>query len=300
MISLVVLVVFITLALAVAGVALVTERERRSVLDRATSGAWTQNQSSVVLTGGAQAPALTTRLAELLPRSWVEGKAIELKLVQAGYDTPTAPVTYAAMRLVSFVLVPSLVWLTAPRDSFTKLLVFVLGSALFAYVMPVAFLDRKVRVRQERIRRQTPDALDLLVVSIEAGVSLDAAILRVARELQSVHPDLSYEFLVVNRKTNAGVPREEALRGLSERTGVDDLRALVSSMIQSEKWGTSISTVLRVNAETLRRKRRQLAEKRAAQAPIKMTFPLVILILPAMFIVLIGPTALAAAKMMSK
>ena len=139
------------------------------------------------------------------------------------------------------------------------------------------------------MRRSVPDALDLLVVCVEAGVSLDAAILRVAREITLAHPELARELSVVNRLTNAGMPREAALRGLWQRTGVEDLRALVASLIQSEKWGTSVATVLRVSAETLRRKRRQYAEKKAKMAPLKMTFPLLFFILPALFVVILGP-----------
>ena len=165
-----------------------------------------------------------------------------------------------------------------------------MAAAIFsAYIIPAGFLDRLVRTRQERIRRSVPDALDLMVVCVEAGISLDAAILRVAREIRLAHIDLSHELSVVNRKTNAGIPRDAALRGLWQRTGVEEIRALVSSMIQSEKWGTSVATVLRVSAETLRRKRRQTAEKKAKQAPLKMTFPLVLFILPALFIVIMGP-----------
>jgi Flp pilus assembly protein TadB len=128
-----------------------------------------------------------------------------------------------------------------------------------------------------------------VIVCVEAGVSLDAAILRVAREIRLAHPDLAHELAVVNRKTNAGIPRDTALRGLWQRTGVEEIRTLVSSMIQSEKWGTSIATVLRVSAESLRRKRRQAAEKKAKMAPLKMTFPLILFIMPALFIVIMGP-----------
>jgi tight adherence protein C len=114
----------------------------------------------------------------------------------------------------------------------------------------------------------------------------------VAKELSFTYPDLSRELLVVNRKTNAGVTREEAIRGLWSRTGVEDLRSLSTSLIQTEKWGTSITKVLRVAAVTLRRKRRQHAEKRVALAPVKMTFPLVTMILPALFIIILGPAVL--------
>jgi tight adherence protein C len=128
---------------------------------------------------------------------------------------------------------------------------------------------------------------------VEAGVSLDAAILRVGREMLLLHPELSTEFLTMNRRMNAGMRREEALHGLYERTGVEELRALGSNMIQSERWGTSIAKVLRVYSEALRRKRRQAAEKKAAVAATKMIFPLALFILPALFAVIGGPAALA-------
>jgi tight adherence protein C len=138
------------------------------------------------------------------------------------------------------------------------------------------------------------------VVCVEAGTSLDAAILRVAKELRIAHPDLAHELAVVNRLTNAGMQRDQALRGLWQRTGVLDIRALVSSLIQSEKWGTSIATVLRVSAETLRRKRRQDAERRAKMAPLKMTFPLLFFILPALFTVILGPAVVQIIQEFSK
>src|SRR5690606_10827774 len=159
--------------------------------------------------------------------------------------------------------------------------------ALFiGLILPTAALDRLLLWRQLKLRRSLPDCLDLLVVCVEAGVSLDAAVLRVAREMSVAHPALSEELLVVNRKVNAGVPRERALQGLYDRTGVDEVRALVSSMIQSDRWGTSIATVLRVYSESLRRKRRQFAEKKAGEAAVKMMVPLVFFLLPALFAVI--------------
>jgi tight adherence protein C len=187
------------------------------------------------------------------------------------------------------VLVPVLAMIIVPRTEFVLFILALLISVFLGMISPVALLDRMVRLRQERITKSVPDALDLLVVCVEAGTSLDAAILRVAKDLRLVHPDLAHELAVVNRLTNAGMARDEALRGLWKRTGVLDIRALVSSLIQSEKWGTSIATVLRVSAETLRRKRRQTAERKAKMAPLKMTFPLLFFILPALFAVILGP-----------
>jgi tight adherence protein C len=147
-------------------------------------------------------------------------------------------------------------------------------------------------MRADRVRKSLPDCLDLLLVCVEAGVSLDAAVLRVGREMASLHPELSNELLVVNRRTNAGMRREDALHGLYKRTGVEELRTLASSMIQSEKWGSSIGKVLRVYSDSLRRKRRQTAERKAAVAAAKMIFPLALLILPALFAVVGGPILL--------
>jgi hypothetical protein len=129
---------------------------------------------------------------------------------------------------------------------------------------PPAILDRLAQRRQTRIRKSIPDSLDLLVVCVEAGTGLDSAMLRVARDMAALHPELAGELFVVNRRMNAGLGRAEALQGLAKRTGVEQLRGLASSMIQSERLGSSIARVLRVYSETLRRQRKQAAEKRAA------------------------------------
>ena len=277
-------------AVIVGGVALISMAQRREVLARA--GAFDDAGTPTI----ALRPIKERKqgrfrewLLDSLPGSPSEDVQASEKMVQAGYDTPTAPATFFLVQVATFVLLPLFTYVVAPRSSFFMFLVYMGLSIFCAYIIPVGFLDRLVRQRQERIRRSVPDALDLLVVCVEAGISLDAGILRVAKEIRLAHTDLAHELAVVNRKTNAGIPRDAALRGLWQRTGVEEIRALVSSMIQSEKWGTSIATVLRVSAETLRRKRRQTAEKKAKQAPLKMTFPLVLFILPALFIVIMGP-----------
>ena len=277
------------LAVVVGGIALVSIAQRREVLARA--GVTEDEGTAIALrpVRKAQEEGLIGWITGVLGADTSEESAANEKLIQAGYDSRTAPATFFLIRVASFVIVPLFAYIGAPRKSNLVLWMYMLGSLFLAYILPTGMLDRMVRQRQERIRRSVPDALDLLVVCVEAGVSLDAAVLRVAREVRLAHRDLSHELMIVNRKTNAGVPRETALRGLWQRTGVEELRTLVSSMIQSEKWGTSIATVLRVAAETLRRKRRQLAEKKAKMAPVKMTFPLVLFILPALFIVILGP-----------
>lgn len=290
--TLISLIVVLVLAVATIVYTVVANRERAAIVSRVggTNEERARMQTSV-LKKVEDEDSIVTRLAEYMPSSAANDTRFADKLVQAGYDNASAPVIYSMIRLAVLIFLPLLAFLIAPRDSYTSILMYVGGALVFAWIAPMAMLDRKVRQRQEEIRRSIPDALDLLVVCVEAGISLDAAVLRVAREIGMAHPLLSRELIIVNRKTNAGMPRDEALRGLWARTGVEDLRTLVSSMVQSEKWGTSIATVLRVSAETLRRKRRQTAEKKAAQAPLKMTMPLVGMVLPALFIVILGPAA---------
>lgn len=287
------------LAILVAGSALVSLLRRRDVLKRATEDEQLGGPSAVLRPEKAQASRLRARL-EAWAKTREENDALQHKLVQGGFESPSAPAVFFLARMTSMVGFPVVSFLLIPRTEFLLWVMGMLVAVFIGMIAPQAILDRFVRLRQERIRKSVPDALDLLVVCVEAGTSLDAAILRVAKELRLPHPDLAHELAVVNRLTNAGIPREEALRGLWQRTGVLDLRALVSSMIQSEKWGTSIATVLRVSAETLRRKRRQYAEKKAKMAPLKMTFPLLFFILPALFTVILGPAVVQIIQEFSK
>ena len=297
--SLVLLIVLGVAALAVAAYSLLAGRYRSHVVGRAAGdsagapdGAGIAIDLRDVRRGG-----LGDRMRSLAPASWGEDDAVRAKLIRAGYDSSTAPLTYNTIRAILLVAIPVVV---APFVLGREPLIVVAlmaWSLLAGWALPVWYVSRRVYLRQERIKRSVPDALDLLVVCVEAGVSLDAAILRVARELSNVHPVLSSELLVVNRKSNAGVPREQALRGLWDRTGVEEVRALVSTMVQSEKWGTSIGTVLQVYAETLRRKRRQAVEKKAATIPVKMLFPLIFFILPALFSVVMGPAIIEIPKL---
>lgn len=239
-----------------------------------------------------QENSLKNRMLKKAPSIWAQNQSAQHRLIQAGYDGPVAPFAYSFIRLVSVVALPIAAFLLIPQDSFAKAIVAIGAAFFFGLMLPPFVLLRLVARRQEKIRRSLPDALDLLVVCVEAGISLDAAILRVAKDLTYVHPDLAEELLVVSRKTNAGMTREDALRGLWDRTGVDEVRTLVASLVQSEKWGSSSSRVLRVSAETLRRKRRQSAERRAATAPLKMIVPMAIFIFPALFVVILGPAVI--------
>ena len=285
---LIVLLVLGGIAVLVASTALVSMLQRRDVMIRASEDAIIDT-SSVVLRPEQSSQSRVRERLESWAKQREESEELQHKLIQAGFESTSAPAIYFLVRISSMVLLPLTAMVIIPR---TQFMLYVMSMALGVFlgmIFPVAMLDRLVRLRQERVKKSVPDALDLLVVCVEAGTSLDAAILRVAKELRLAHPDLAHELAVVNRLTNAGMPRDEALRGLWKRTGVLDIRALVSSLIQSEKWGTSIATVLRVAAETLRRKRRQDAERRAKMAPLKMTFPLLFFILPALFAVILGP-----------
>lgn len=278
-------------SLGVAAYTFVIDRRRQALMERALGVTDVEVSRRSALIRSAKKKERRASVLKQLPVG-LEHSKFSQKLLYAGYEGPTAAAVFAAARLATLIIVPTAAALTLASFPIGLLMVLVPGAALISWILPIAVLERLVRTRQDRIRHGLPDALDLLVVCVEAGISLDAAILRVARELSFSYPDLSRELLVVNRKTNAGVTREEAIRGLWSRTGVDDLRSLSTSLIQTEKWGTSITKVLRVAAGTLRRKRRQHAEKRVALAPVKMTFPLVTMILPALFIIILGPALL--------
>src|SRR5204862_1491980 len=149
-----------------------------------------------------------------------------------------------------------------------------------------------IRDRQLRITLALPDALDLTVICVEAGLALDQALMRVGEDLHHAHPDLSDEFHLVNLEMRAGKPRVEALRNLTERTGVDDIRALVGTLVQTDRFGTSVAQALRVHSDSLRTERRQRAEEQAAKTTIKMIIPLVVFVLPSIIFVTLGPAVI--------
>jgi tight adherence protein C len=155
-----------------------------------------------------------------------------------------------------------------------------------------------IRERQTRIRVGLPDALDLTVICVEAGLALDQAVMRVGEDLRHAHQELSDEFHLVNLEMRAGKPRAEALRNLAERTGVDDIKALVGTLIQTDRFGTSVAQALRVHSDSLRTERRQRAEEQAAKTTIKMIPPLVVFVLPSIMIVSLGPAIIALVRIL--
>ncbi len=302
-ISVVLLIILAVCAAATAAVAVVGELGRREALGRASGVAGTSEDSRPSVLIGADESGQELSLEHLvtaLGEAWKTDEATTSKLVQAGYDGAYAPVAYGAIRVALVLGVPLLtlgVISFFPGLDFTLFVMAVGASGLVGMALPMYFLARAVRLRQQRITRSLPDAMDLLVLCVEAGLGFDAAVLRVAREMQNSHPDIAGELLAVNRKVNAGVTRAEALRMAYTRTGVEELRIFVQHMIQSERLGTSVGQVLRAYGQTLRRTRKQLAERKAATAPLKMTIPMAFLIMPALFIVILGPAVVQIGKL---
>lgn len=215
-------------------------------------------------------------------------------LRQAGYRSSSAPAIYWALRLILPLGLGFLTLTVMPLVGTTSRVV--LGATVYAgavaYIAPLLVVRSKRRRRQKDLRHALPDTLDLLVVCVEAGLGLNQALVRVAEEIRHVSQSMSLELLQTNAEIRAGTPRDTALKQLADRTGVDDLSSLVTMLIQTDRFGTSIARSLRVQSETLREKRRQRAEEAAAKTAIKMVFPLVFCIFPAMFVVILGPAAM--------
>jgi len=228
-------------------------------------------------------------LSKYAPTPASEMSRLRARLVASGYRRPEALAIFIGARLgmavVSFAVVAMPVF---GRPN----VLLALGAAAMGYLLPGMALGRMARKRQHRIRLSLPDALDLLVVSVEAGLGLDQAIQRVGEELDFAHKELSEELRLVNLELRAGTARADALHNLAKRTGVEDLSSLVAMLVQTDKFGTSVAQSLRVHSDTLRVKRRQRAEEAAAKTGVKMVFPLVFCIFPAIWVVTIGPAAI--------
>ena len=229
------------------------------------------------------------RIGNAVPKSPSEMSKLQLRLVHAGFRRQDAIILFLGIRAGCALVVFAVM---AAPFLFRATIPMALGGAGFGYLLPGIVLARMAKRRQHRIRLATPDALDLLVVSVEAGLGLDQALQRVGEELTTVHPALSDDLRLINLELRAGKPRAEALHNLASRTGVDDLTSLVAILVQTDKFGTSVAQALRVYSDVLRTKRRQRAEEAAAKTAVKMVFPLVICIFPAIWIVTLGPAAI--------
>lgn len=220
------------------------------------------------------------------------------RLVRAGYYSPGAVPLYYGARLLMTIGFATVLFLIASLRGLSPalaILMAVVGAGM-GWLLPQIFLSRKTRARQKDMQKALPDALDLMVTCVEAGLGLNQALVRVSEEIGYVSRVMGDEMRLVNLEIRAGTPRAEALRHLGERTGVADLRTLTAMLVQTDRFGTSIARALRVHADTMRTKRRQRAEEAAAKTTIKLVFPLVLFIFPSMFVVILGPAMLHILK----
>jgi len=223
----------------------------------------------------------------MIPRSPEEMSRQERRLVRAGFRRKESPAVFYGVK-VALALLLLLVFGTLGYLGENPIL-YILLAVLLGAMLPDIWLKRRTSKRKESIQLAIPDALDLTVVCVEAGLGLDQSLMRIGQEIRPIHRDLSDELRLLNLEVNAGKSRAQSLRNLANRTEVDDLKALVAVLIQTDKFGTSVAQSLRVFSDSLRVKRRQRAEERAAKTTIKMIPPLVFFILPAIFVVVLGP-----------
>ena len=238
--------------------------------------------------------ALFKPLGEVIPRSPGEMSRQERRLTQAGIRRKDSVVLFHGSQFALALLFLTICLAVIPNSRYTA--AAALMSILLGGALPDIWLSRSIDARKERIQLAIPDALDLAVVCVEAGLALDQSLLRIAAEIEDVYPDLSSEFRLQNIEVNMGRNRAEAFRNLAARTGVDDLKSLVAILIQSDRFGTSVGQALRVFADALRIKRQQRARERAAKLPIKMIPIMVFFIFPSIFVVVVGPAVIQIIK----
>ena len=228
-------------------------------------------------------------------------KKLQARLTQAGIYSERAIPLFLGVKLGGLLILPILVlillWGGASQRT---LMVLTISLCILAYILPNLLLDRVIRSRQKKIREALPAALDLLVVCVEAGQGLDAAIKRVAEDLRESSPIISQELLLVNLEIMAGLERQQALKNLGERTGVDELVSLCNILIQSDRFGTSIAQALKTQSDYIRTNRRQKLEALAAKTPVKLLFPMLLFIFPAIMVVILGPAIITLTEFFSK
>jgi tight adherence protein C len=236
-----------------------------------------------------------------LTRSGATTKKLQAKLTQAGIYSERAIPLFLGVKLGGLLVLPAIVlillWGGASQRA---LLGITISIAVLAYFLPNFILNRLVGSRQKKVREALPDALDLLVVCVEAGQGLDAAIKRVAEDLQESSPIISQELLLVNLEIMAGLERQQALKNLGERTGVTELISLCNILIQSDRFGTSIAQALKTQSDYIRTERRQRLEGLAAKTPVKLLFPMLLFIFPAIMVVILGPAIIKLSEFFSK
>ena len=261
-------------------------------------GAATQTSISVTIPDESPATELAERLAQplnkMLPPSAIEARKLQKQLMHAGFRSASAPMIYRAIQLISmgaFPLVVAFIVAILGRP-LASALIWIILAFVAGFFLPRWGLRKFTKTRQRNLRWGLADALDLMVVSVEAGLGLNAAMVKVSSELRDVHEEIALEFELSNLEIRVGRERDEALRNLAERCGIDDLHSLVAMLIQTDKFGTSVAKGLRVFSDSLRTKRRQRAEQAAQKASVKLLFPLACFLFPTLFIAILGPAAI--------
>jgi tight adherence protein C len=279
-------------------VAVITGLLTNSVLERQSAGNRrfremlrpTARTAAVTTLVGASGPApIVQRISKFLPKSPKDMNRLQKRLAIAGIHGSGPLVAYLVGEVVlALVALAIPLWFLGV----VRGLVFGILAAIVGYMIPSFVVAYFVAKRQKQIRNGLPDALDLLIVCLEAGLGIDQAISKCAEELMLAYPALAEELRMVNVEGRAGKPRIEAFKNFAERTKVDDVRALVSMLIQTDRFGTSVAQALRTHADVSRTKRRQRAEERAAKIGVKLVFPLVFCLFPAFYVVTLGPAIL--------
>jgi tight adherence protein C len=230
-------------------------------------------------------PALK-RLAAMVPKSPKEMRRVQRRLATAGYRHFGMTIAYSLAEVVLPLAAGGLViWFFGISRGWIGALL----AAVVGYVLPTFWLSQQVEKRKRQIRNGLPDALDLILLCIEAGSSIDQAVVKTSSELAITYPALAEEMQLITTETRAGKPRLEAFKNFAERTKVDDVRSFVAMLVQTDRFGTSIGQALRTHAETSRTKRRQRAEEKAGKLGVKLVFPLVFCLFPAFYVVVLGP-----------
>lgn len=233
----------------------------------------------------------------VMPKDESQVSMLRIKLSNAGFRRENASTLFLASKTVVAIGAASiaLLWMTTTGHPFLDIMAWVCGAGGIGFMMPNLWLAMATRQRGLKIRHGLPDSMDLLVISVESGLALDAAIQRVGDEMSNVHPELAEEMQLVTHESQMGIPRSEALENMAMRTGVPEIKSFVAIISQAEKFGTSVAKALRNQANSLRVKRRQAAEEAAQKTTVKLMLPLIMFIFPAIFVVLVGP---AVIKMM--
>jgi len=229
------------------------------------------------------------RLASFIPKSPKEMSRVQKQMVHAGYHGLGPAVVFTSCQLALPAVLAALVFFFVHGE---LKFVLMLLAAMVGYLVPTLVLKHLIAKRQKSIRNGLPDALDLFIVCLEAGSSLDQAILKSSQDLDVPYPPLAEELRLITTEMRAGKPRLEAFKNFASRTGVDDVRALVNMLVQADRFGTSIALALRTHADTSRTKRRQRAEERAQKVGVKLVFPLVFCLFPAFYVVTLGPAVI--------